>query len=116
MWLFIDHATFHEGHVLQGADIGRGVAGHGDDCDSFSTWSFHSVSLYGCKKICECASISPGSIVIPGKSIVCASAGAWTSAGGPTARIFPPCTNTSQPACVCSLRAPNTLSALSSHA
>src|SRR5205085_915656 len=36
---------------------------------SLRTWSFQSVSLYGCSKTCECASIRPGSSVIPGRSI-----------------------------------------------
>ncbi len=75
---------------------------------SFSTWSFHTVSLYGCRNTCECASMSPGNKVIPGNSIVTAPFGTVTLDAGPTAAIVSPETRTTQPSCVALLVASKT--------
>src|SRR5258708_17849802 len=58
--------------------------------------------------MCECASISPGRRVIPGRSIGVVPGGTATLAGGPTAAILSPETRTTQPSCVALLVASNT--------
>src|SRR6185437_2492988 len=63
--------------------------------------------------MCECASIKPGSSVVPDMLMTCASAGSLIESRGPTAAILSPSTSTAQPACVASLRASNTRSAVS---
>src|SRR6185436_1807618 len=50
--------------------------------------------------MCECASMRPGSSVIPGKSIVAAPDGTRTSDADPAAAILSPVTTTTHPACV----------------
>src|SRR5579863_1141517 len=64
---------------------------------SANTWTFQGVSLYGCRKTCVWASISPGRRVIPGRLIVAAPAGAELSAPGPAATMEFPCTTTVHP-------------------
>ncbi len=65
--------------------------------DSFSTWSFHVVSLYAWRSTCVWASMRPGRSVMPGRSMTRASGGAVTDEAGPTAAIRLPVTSTTQP-------------------
>src|SRR5260221_6105591 len=58
--------------------------------------------------MCECASIRPGSSVIPGRSVVVVPGGTATLAAGLAAAIFSPETRTTQPSCVLVLTASNT--------
>src|ERR1019366_4005843 len=65
--------------------------------DSCAFWSFHEVSLYGCSRTCEWASIRPGISVKPARSIAFASAGTLASAAGPADTIEAPLTTTTHP-------------------
>src|SRR5438034_1307341 len=50
----------------------------------------------GCSRTCECASMSPGISVSPGRSMDSAPAGIRTAAAGPAESIFSPRTTTTQ--------------------
>ena len=60
---------------------------------SFSTWSFHAASSYGCSSRCECASMRPGRSVVPGSATRRAD-GCVMVARGPAATMRSPRTRT----------------------
>ena len=64
---------------------------------SFSTWSSHSVSLYGWRNRCEWPSIKPGMSVVPGSATRWAPAGTLVESARPTLSMWLPRTTTTQP-------------------